>query len=69
MKINRTTIYNIQNISALGSNEGSLTGMMFCKRPNLLERDDYANAKLRNFFELEFIFKPKMCYESQNMHL
>lgn len=64
MKINRTTIYNIQSISVLGSIEGTLTGMMFCKRPNLLARDDYANAKLRNFFELEFIFNPKMSYES-----
>lgn len=64
MKINRTTIYNIQSISVLGSIEGALTGMMFCKRTNLLARDDYANAKLRNFFELEFIFNPKMSYES-----
>lgn len=64
MKINRTTIYNIQSISVLGSIEGTLTGMMFCKRPNLLARDDYANAKLRDFFELEFIFNPKMSHES-----
>lgn len=28
---------------------------MFCKRPNLLARDDYANAKLRNFFGLATI--------------
>lgn len=45
MKINRTTIYNIQSISVLGSIEGALTGMMFCKRTNLLARDLY-NSKV-----------------------
>jgi len=45
MKINRTTIYNIQSISVLGSIEGALTDMMFCKRTNLLARDLY-NSKV-----------------------
>ncbi len=65
MKINRTTIYNIQSISVLGSIEGTLTGMMFCKRPNLLARDLY-NSKvpkdqsiaLLRFIDLLNIFCP-----------
>jgi len=55
MKYNRTATYNYLSNSLFLNIKEAVACLMFRKRPNLLARDDYANAKLRNFFGLATI--------------
>lgn len=54
-KYNRMETYNYYSNSFFPNRNKAVVSLMFSKRPNLLARDAYVNAKLRIIFKLAAI--------------